>query len=215
MELLEEYTRLLLRWNERINLISRRDEGNIWLRHILHCVSLLFNLSIQEDAKVLDLGTGGGLPGIPIKIFIPTLSLVLVDSIKKKAEAVADIVLQLGLADVKVKCARAEKLATEEGFKNAFDYVLARSVADLKRLVQWSFPLLKSRSPDMTLETHTQQKPFIRSPALVAMKGGDLGAEIALARKSRHVREIEVIDLNIKGLNASHNPNRKAVVVHF
>jgi len=116
---------------------------------------------------------------------------------------------------VKVERARAEELATKNGFKNEFDYVLARSVADLKQLVQWSFPLLKPQQPGVTLETHRQGKTFIRSPAVVAMKGGDLRSEIALARKSRHAMEIEVIDLNVKGLDASHNPYRKAVVVHF
>ncbi|MGA9365194.1 MAG: 16S rRNA (guanine(527)-N(7))-methyltransferase RsmG [Bacteroidota bacterium] len=214
-ELLEKYIRLLLQWNKRINLISRKDEPNIWTRHVLHCASLLFSASIQQKAKVMDLGTGGGLPGIPIRILMPTLSVTLVDSMKKKTGAVVDLVDQLGLADVRVECARAEELATKKGFKNEFDYVFARSVADLKRLVKWSFPFLKSQRSDATTEAHVQGKTFIESPALVAMKGGDLMGELATARRNKHVKDIEVIHLNIKGLDASHNPDRKAVIVHF
>jgi 16S rRNA (guanine527-N7)-methyltransferase len=214
-ELLEKYVGLLLQWNEKINLISRKDEPNIWTRHILHCASLLFSVSIQQNARVMDLGTGGGLPGIPIKILIPTLSVTLVDSMKKKAGAVADLVDQLGLADVKVEYARAEELATKKGFKNEFDYVVARSVADLKQLVGWSFPLLKSQKSDVPREAKVQGKPFIESPALVAMKGGDLMNELVTARRNKHVKDIEVIHLNIEGLHAKHNPDRKAVVVRF
>jgi 16S rRNA (guanine527-N7)-methyltransferase len=215
MELLEEYTRLLLQWNKKINLISRKDEPNIWTRHIFHCVSLLFSVSIQQNARVIDLGTGGGLPGIPMRVLIPTLSLTLVDSTKKKVEAVADIVDHLGLADVKVECARAEELATKKAFKNEFDYVVARSVADLKRLVGWSFPFLKSHRSAVARETHEQGKTFIEAPALVAMKGGDLTTELATARRNKHVKDIEVIHLNIEGLDESYNPDRKAVIVRF
>lgn len=214
-ELLEEYTRLLLQRNKRVNLISRKDEPNIWTRHILHCASLLFGVSIQQNARLMDLGTGGGLPGIPIKILIPTLSLTLLDSMKKKAEAVADLVDQLGLADVKVECARAEELANKKGFKNEFDYVVARGVAGLKQLVGWSFPFLKLERSDVPREVGMQGKTFIESPALVAMKGGDLMNELATARRNKHVKDIEVIDLKIEGIDAKHNPDRKAVVVRF
>jgi 16S rRNA (guanine527-N7)-methyltransferase len=214
-ELLEKYASLLLQWNKKINLISRKDEPNIWTRHILHCASLLFSVSIKENAKVIDLGTGGGLPGIPIRILIPTLSLTLVDSIKKKVEAVVDLVDQLGLADVKVECARAEELATRKGFKNEFDYVVARSVADLKRLVGWSFPFLRLQRADVPREVNVQEKRFIEPPALVAMKGGDLTSELATARRNKHVKDIKVIHLNIERLDESYNPDRTAVIVRF
>ena len=215
-ELLEEYVGLLLQWNRKINIISRRDEPNIWTRHILHCASLLFSVSIQENAKVVDLGTGGGLPGIPIKILIPTLSVTLIDSIKKKTEAVADLVNRLGLSNMKVQCARAEELTTRKSFKAEFDLVVARSVADLRQLVEWSLPFLKLTKSDVSKEIKAQGKGFIQSPALVAMKGGDLTNELAATRRrNKHVKDIEVIDLKIEGIDESHNPNRKAVIVHF
>jgi 16S rRNA (guanine527-N7)-methyltransferase len=211
---LEEYTGLLLHWNRKVNLISRKDEENVWERHILHCASLLFNVSVSSTAKVIDLGTGGGLPGIPIKILVPTLSMVLVDSVKKKTQAVADVVHQLSLNDVNVECSRAERLGTRSGFHNNFDYVIARGVAELGMLALWSFPLLKVRTTQLPVATPSD-KPFIKPRALIAMKGGDLGKEIRGAARSPHVQDIEILDLKVKGLEQTHNPHRKVAVVYF
>jgi 16S rRNA (guanine527-N7)-methyltransferase len=215
LEQLQEYAGLLLRWNQKINLISRKDEENIWEHHILHCACLLFNTSISSTAKLIDLGTGGGLPGIPIKILAPKLSMVLVDSVKKKAQAVADIVHQLSLTNVNIECSRAEQLGTRLGFHNEFDYVIARGVAKLNKLALWGFPLLKSRRAESPTPLRSGGKPFIKPPALVAMKGGDLGKEIRGAKRNRDVRGVEILDLKVKGLEQVHNPDRKAVIVYF
>jgi 16S rRNA (guanine527-N7)-methyltransferase len=214
VEQLEEYIRLLLHWNRKVNLISRKDEENIWERHILHCASLVFNVSVSLTAKVIDLGTGGGLPGVPVKILVPTLSMVLVDSVKKKAQAVTDIVHQLSLTNLNVECSRAEQLGTRHGFNNEFDYVIARGVAELKKLALWSFPLLKPKQTELRDVTWSS-KPLIEPPALIAMKGGDLGKEIRGADRSPHVRDIEIIDLKVKGVQQLHNPDRKVAVVYF
>jgi 16S rRNA (guanine527-N7)-methyltransferase len=215
VEQLEEYVRLLLRWNQKVNLISRKDDENIWERHILHCTSLLFNVSVSSTAKVIDLGTGGGLPGLPIKILVPTLSMVLVDSVKKKTQAVADIVHQLSLTNVDIECSRAEQLGTRPGFHNEFHYVIARGVAKLNKLALWSFPLLKPRTAESATLLRSDGKPFIKSPALIAMKGGDLGKEIRGTKRNRDVRGAEILDLKVKGLEQVHNLDRKAVIVYF
>jgi 16S rRNA (guanine527-N7)-methyltransferase len=214
VEQLQEYTGLLLRWNRKVNLISRKDEENIWERHILHSASLLFNVSISSAAKAIDLGTGGGLPGIPIKILAPALSIVLVDSVKKKAQAVADIVDQLSLTNVNVECSRAEQLGTRPGFYNEFDYVTARGVAELNKLALWSFPLLKLRGTELPNVTRSD-KLFVEPPALLAMKGGDLRKEIRGAKRSADVRDIQILDLEVKGLEQVQNPDRKVAIVYF
>jgi 16S rRNA (guanine527-N7)-methyltransferase len=215
LEQFQEYAGLLLSWNQKVNLISRKDEENVWERHIVHCASLLFNISISSTAKLIDLGTGGGLPGIPIKILAPKLSMVLVDSVKKKVQAVSDIVHQLSLTNVNIECSRAEQLGTRLGFHNEFDYVIARGVAELNKLALWGFPLLKSRRAESPTPLQDEGKPFIKPPALVAMKGGDLGKEIRSAKRSPHVRDIEILDLKLKGVQQVHNPDRKAAVVYF
>jgi 16S rRNA (guanine527-N7)-methyltransferase len=214
LQQLQEYAGLLLRWNQKVNLISRKDEENVWERHILHCASLLFNISISSTGKLIDLGTGGGLPGIPIKILVPTLSVVLVDSVRKKTQSLADIVRQLSLTNVNVECSRAEQLGTRPGFYNEFDYIVARGVAELKKLVLWSFPLLRPRRTELPNVTRSG-KPLIKPPALIAMKGGDLSKEIQGARKSPDVQNIEILELKVDGLEKVHNPDHKAVIVYF
>ena len=97
---LAEYESLLREWNGRINLISRRDQENIWTAHILHSLSILFHLEIPASVRVLDLGSGGGLPGIPLAIARPDLTVVLLDSMAKKMRAVSDIVARLKLGDI-------------------------------------------------------------------------------------------------------------------
>jgi 16S rRNA (guanine527-N7)-methyltransferase len=215
LELLEKYVAVLLEWNQRVNLISRKDEQKVWERHILHSVSLLFRFSVIGNAKVMDLGTGGGLPGIPIKILIPALSLTLVDSIKTKTQAVADIVHQLSLTDVDVKCGRAEDLGRRMEFRNQFDYIISRGVADLKRLIEWSYPLVKSPRYKSIDTAATEPKALINPGALIALKGGNLEREITPARKTKYVDEISVIDLRLESLDQSQNPHRKVVIVHF
>lgn len=215
LELLKKYVALLLQWNRKLNLISRKEEQKVWERHILHSVSLLFKVSILPEAKLMDLGTGGGLPGIPVKILIPTLSVTLVDSIKKKTQAVADIVQQLSIIDVDVQCGRAEELARREEFRNQFDYVIGRAVGDLGQLVKWSYPFLKSPRYEPSDRRNTEGKTLIRPRALIALKGGDLKSEIASARKARYVDDINVIDLRVEGVDSTQNPERKVVIVHF
>lgn len=86
LQRLSAYVELLSSWNTKINLVSRLDAQNLWLTHLLHCVSVLFFVKIPAKAKVLDLGTGGGLPGVPLAILRPDLDITLLDSIRKKDE---------------------------------------------------------------------------------------------------------------------------------
>jgi 16S rRNA (guanine527-N7)-methyltransferase len=215
VDLLEKYVAALLEWNQKVNLISRKDEQNIWERHILHSVSLLFRLSVVANARLIDLGTGGGLPGIPIKILIPTLSLTLVDSIKKKSQAVADIVRQLSLTDVDVKCGRAEDLAWRKEFRNQFDYVISRGVADLKQLIEWSYAFVRSPSYKLTSTAATGAKALVKPGTLIALKGGNLEREVSLVRETKYVEKISVMDLRVESLDQSQNPHREVVIVHF
>src|ERR1700690_4224847 len=102
LRLLGRFVDGLLEWNSKINLISRRDQENVWFSHVLHSLTPLFFVEFSKGLRVLDLGTGGGFPGIPLAIARPDLELVLLDSIKKKTLAVQDLVDQLGLAGVSV-----------------------------------------------------------------------------------------------------------------
>jgi 16S rRNA (guanine527-N7)-methyltransferase len=153
-----QYLRLLLEWNQRINLISPGDEDRIAERHILESLAVLSVWPFPEGASVLDLGSGGGFPGIPLKIMRPDLSMTLLESRQKKALFLNTIVRELKLEGCRVVNARAEELAQSSG--ELFSIVIARAVADLKTLWEWSKPLLGADG------------------VLLAMKGGGLDDEL-------------------------------------
>jgi|WetSurMetagenome_2_1015567.scaffolds.fasta_scaffold412331_1 16S rRNA (guanine527-N7)-methyltransferase len=185
VDLLRRYVELLREWNAKVNLISRRDEENIWWSHIMHSLSILFFITPGEGMKVLDLGTGGGLPGIPLAILRNDLHIVLLDSIRKKMAAVSHMVQQLSLSNVRVETGRAEELANKSGWSGSFDIVVARAVAPLDELVRWSRPLLRTTKGKPV--QHHLPSPAGRelsTPLLVALKGGDLDEEIRRAQQS-------------------------------
>src|SRR5512140_2094922 len=92
IRLLEQYVSYLLEWNQKINLISRKDEEQVWQNHILHSAAPLFKVKLDPNPRIMDLGTGGGLPGIPLKILVPESEFLLVDSTRKKTVAVQDMI---------------------------------------------------------------------------------------------------------------------------
>jgi 16S rRNA (guanine527-N7)-methyltransferase len=207
INLLARYADLLLEWNQKINLISRKDEANIWTAHLLHAVSPLFFLKLPINANVLDLGTGGGLPGIPLNILQPDLCITLLDSTKKKIDAVADMVQRLELANVRTVWGRAEEVVGREEYKQIVDIVIARAVAPLKDLVKWSLPFLN--------EGTGKASNSVTPPALITLKGGDLQNEVGEIRNHKRIKNIRIIDLVFKNLELPELQDKKIVVVEF
>lgn len=201
IDLLSKYVNLLIEKNISVNLVSRKDIDNIWENHIIHSISILFNFSFQKNSTILDLGSGGGLPGIPLKILRPDLHLTLVDSIKKKVCAIDDFIQNLGLTQTYTGWSRAEDLEKEH--LNHYDIVVSRAVAPLKDLIKWSYPLVK-KSGTTSL-----------SSTLIALKGGDLESEIKQAELYGKYKEIIVNDLVIKGIDSTLLQDKKVVVVRF
>jgi 16S rRNA (guanine527-N7)-methyltransferase len=184
VDLLRRYVRLLRDWNAKINLISRRDEENIWWSHILHSLSILFFVTPGEGMRLLDLGTGAGLPGIPLAILRNDVHITLLDSTRKKIAAVQDMVGQLGLPNVRAEAGRAEELAGKSGWSGVYDIVVVRAVAPLEDLVRWSKPLLrgtKGREVEHRLSVPAGRS--LTTPLVVALKGGNLADEILRAQQ--------------------------------
>lgn len=216
--LFERYSKLLLEWNKKVNLVSRRDEENLWQRHLLHSLSVLFKLVFEPTASILDLGTGGGLPGIPLKIAFPQIHMTLLDSTRKKIEAVNDIIISLSLQNVEAVWGRAEELGREPGLCAKFDFVVARAVAPLQELVEWSMPFLKLQDQSAVEEESTVRstaRKNVRAPALIAFKGGEIEKEIHRARLLKKVKKIDVIDLVFNGSEELSASEKKLIVVKF
>ena len=208
----------MLEWNKKINLISRRDEENIWSSHILHCISLLFKVDLPAGSTVLDLGTGGGLPGIPLKIVRPDLMLTLLDSTQKKINAIQDIIKALGLKEIRAVWGRAEDVGKKKEHNHDYHVVVARAVASLDDLVRWSGPLLKpegAMSSAFPAFGTDESRRLIKKPTLIAFKGGNLEGEIRQIKNQPQVTNTTVIDLTLKGSYQFDGGEKKIVLVEF
>ncbi len=211
MEKLQTFGKLLLEWNKSVNLVSRRDVENLWEGHFLHSLALLFKFRFRERSRVLDLGTGGGLPGVPLKILEPSVSLVLMDATKKKVAAVQSMIEELGLSETEAVWGRAENLGKLNPYAGKFDHVIARGVAPLDQLVRLARPFLK-QSPEVLSSGTEGRQRYLPHGSLVAYKGGQLDEEIGRARESRLVKGIEMVDLSFPGSERMSGTDKKLLV---
>jgi 16S rRNA (guanine527-N7)-methyltransferase len=210
----ENYLKFLLSWNSRVNLISRRDKGNFYPNHALNCVSFLFTKKLKPEAKILDLGTGGGLPGIPLKILYENLNLIMLDSIRKKTAALSDIVNRMQLNNVVVLTGRAEELAKSREFHGKFDYVITRAAGKLDEVVKWSRGFLKSNIPSAG-EFEPPGSNMIPQGNLIVLKGGMVDDELKLAQKIKFVESIEVEEIIFNGMDEVENKEKKLILVKY
>ena len=191
----EIYYNELLKWNPKANLISKNDESRIVERHFLE--SALFSLlnEFQGGLSVLDLGTGGGFPGIPLQIVTPDLQLTVLDSKRWKGLFLKHLIEVLELQNTEVLCERAEAAAENEEYRNRFDRVVCRAVTDLSALYRLSRPFLKSGGN------------------LVALKGSRLNNEL-----NRFKAEYPGVSFEVKpfpGTGVSHFKNLCLVIIRL
>lgn len=163
-------------WNSKINVISRKDIDSLYEKHILHSLSIATILSFAAGTQIIDIGTGGGFPGIPMAIFFPDSQFHLVDSINKKLTVVKEVAAAVGLTNITTQHTRAEDIKNRK-----FDFAVSRAVAPLQDLWRWSKPLLK--------KGHAQE----HANGLISLKGGDLAKEIQDSGTRPHLFEIEHI----------------------
>ncbi len=166
LERFTQLTELYSHWNAQINVVSRKDINELYLKHVLHSLSIAKVISFQPKTKILDVGTGGGFPGIPLAILFPEVEFVLVDSIGKKIKVVNEVAEGLGLTNVKAYHKRAEEIPGQ------FDFVVTRAVARISKVLPWVKGKL---SPDSFNELKN---------GVLFLKGGDLSEEIEESKKN-------------------------------
>lgn len=159
-------------WNDKINVVSRKDIENLMLHHVLHSLAIAKFLPFRPGTEVLDVGTGGGFPGIPLAILFPETQFLLVDSIGKKIKVVEGVAEALGLSNVVAKHMRAEDVDHD------FEFIVSRAVTRLTPLYYW---VKKKISPN---HFHTKRN------GLLLLKGGDLTEEIAELGKKVTVTDL-------------------------
>ena len=148
-------------WNAQINVISRKDMDAFYEHHVLHSLAIAKVQPFMPQAEILDVGTGGGFPGVPLAILFPETRFLLVDSIGKKIKVVNDVVAQLGLENVRAEQTRAEQV------KGQFDFIVSRAVTDLSQFVPW-----------VRDKVARKQRHHLPN-GILYLKGGDLTAELA------------------------------------
>lgn len=159
-------------WNSKINVISRKDMDNFVEHHVLHSLAIAKVLQFKSMAEILDVGTGGGFPGIPLAIMFPDAKFYLVDSIGKKIKVVTDVAQQLQLTNVRAEQIRAEQVDGD------FDFIVSRAVTELPQFVKW----VRGKVSD--IQYHKLHN------GILYLKGGDLTEELAPFRKKAHVFDI-------------------------
>ena len=172
----EQFSRLLplyKEWNARINVISRKDIDNLYLNHVLHSLGIAKVVSFKPGTSVLDVGTGGGFPGIPLAILFPDTQFHLVDSIGKKITVVRNVAEGAGLKNIRAEQIRAEQV------KGEYDFIVSRAVTRLKEFYGWIHGKVRKES------RHSLYN------GILYLKGGDLDEELAELKKPHQVIELK------------------------
>ena len=186
----ETYQNELLEWNQKFNLTAIRAPEEIESKHFMDSLSLLPSLHSYQVHSLIDIGTGAGFPGIPLKIVEPSLELVLVESVEKKASFCQHIIDSLQLTDARVVIARAEALGQDKAYREQFDGAVARAVASLPVLLEYLLPLVRVGG------------------IVIAQKSSSVEEEIRLAKNacvSLGGGKMKIEPVSIPGLDATRN----------
>lgn len=165
-------------WNAKINVISRKDIDNLYPNHILHSLAIAKVVRFKPGAKVLDLGTGGGFPGIPLAILFPETQFHLIDGIAKKIRVCNEVIEGLGLKNVTAEQKRAEEMK-----RPAYDFVVTRAVAKMEKIAEWSMRLI------------TKKQRHALPNGILALKGVGLEEEMKALPKKSYLEEYPIKDI--------------------
>ena len=187
-ELLARYGQLLIEKNEVMNLTAITDPDQVAKLHMLDCAALL-NCADFKGKTLIDVGTGAGFPGLPLKILVPELEIVLLDSLNKRVNWLNEVIAELGLTGIKAIHARAEEQALVKGYRDSFDFVTARAVADLRLLGEICLPYAKVGGTFLSMKSVGSDEELQNAAHAVKFMGG---------------RVRERVDYTIPGTDVKH-----------
>lgn len=188
----ETYARLLKETNEQLNL-TRVPEAETERLHFIDSVALLKHYSILTGAKIIDIGTGAGLPGLPIKIIRPDIELVLLDARDKKVKFLKHVCAELKLNGVSCVHGRAETLAENSTYKNKFDFVCARAVSELGNLIELSVPLLKRGGAALLMKGPKVDEEIVNGKKVACQLGAEITQDIRYTIPGSEQRRLIVV----------------------
>lgn len=191
-----EYMNLLIEWNEKMNLTAITDPEEIILKHFIDSITILKN--IENDAKIVDVGTGAGFPGIPLSIMRPDLKITLVDSLNKRLIFLQEVVNKLELKNVEIIHARAEEFGQNKKYRENFDIATSRAVANLATLSEYLIPLVKVGGKVVAMKASELQEEVENAKKAINVLGGkietieefnllqsDIGRTVVIIRKEK------------------------------
>jgi len=158
-------------WNTQINVISRKDMENLYINHVLHSLAIAKVIQFSDGSKILDVGTGGGFPGIPLAILFPKVEFLLVDSIGKKIKVVNEVATSIGLKNLRAQHTRAEQVVGQ------FDFVVSRAVTKMKVFQQWVRKRISTKQNNILFN------------GILYLKGGDLTEEL------KGIKNVDIYDI--------------------
>ena len=159
-------------WNSKINVISRKDITNLYEHHVLHSLGIAKVMQFRPETTVMDLGTGGGFPGIPLKIAFPELKITLLDSLNKRVNFLNEVIEMLGLKDVTAVHGRAEDYAKQKEHREKYDFCVSRAVANLSTLSEYCIPFVKEGGSFISYKSGKIDEELSQAENAVKILGG-------------------------------------------
>ena len=168
------YQNLLLQWNEKMNLTAITEKRDVILKHFADCVSIVSEISFEKYASVIDVGTGAGFPGIPLKIVCPSIHMTLLDSLQKIIYFLEEVIAKLSLKNIKCIHSRAEDSGRDIQYREQYDYCVSRAVANLAALSEYCLPFIKIGGMFVALKGKDAEKEVEQSQKAIKALGGEI-----------------------------------------
>lgn len=193
------YYELLIEWNEKINLTAITERSDVLKKHFLDSLSLIKCIDDTLDNKsLLDMGTGAGFPGIPLKIVFPELKVTLVDSLNKRVDFLNLVIDELGLTNIEAIHSRAEDLAQDENYREQYDFVVSRAVANLASLSEYCIPFVKVGGYFIPYKTENASEEIDNARNAIGILGGRKPEMVSFVLPNSDLKRINVKILKIK-----------------